>query len=90
MTEEKKMTEEEKIELFKELLKRYTEMYNEGGLVGVSEEYLHIDNETFDEFFSTGRVQIEITEDYKRKQGIKDGITFISLFPLEETKKEEQ
>jgi hypothetical protein len=72
-----------KIELFKQVFKQYQKAYKEG-LVGVDKDRLHIDNATFNDLFAKQRVEKKISGEYLWKQGEKEGITFISLFPLKD------
>lgn len=79
------MDNKEKMEIFKKLLKQYAKAYKEG-LINISTSHLHVDNLTFDEFFGSGKVEVkkEIVVEYLQKKAVKDGITFISLYPLKD------
>jgi len=72
-----------KIEIFKQLLKQYQKAKKEG-LIGVDENRLQVDNAAFNELFGGEKVEKKISGEYLWKQGKKEGITFISLFPLKD------
>ena len=77
------MDNKEKMEIFKKLFEQNKKACKEG-LIAVDTDRLHVCNLTFDEFFEGEKVEKKITGEYLHKKAEKDGITFISLYPLKE------
>lgn len=68
------------MQIFKKFCKQYQKAKKEG-LIGVDENWLQVDNATFNELFAEQRVEKKISGEYLWKQG---DITIISLFPLQD------
>jgi propanediol utilization protein len=75
------MNKEAKVRLFKNHIERHIKATAKG-LIGVDPDKIQLDNKTFNEIFENEEVKEEKKVEYLWKYGKKEGVDFISLFPL--------